>query len=112
MHGLGTAAIPPRPRRHRAHPNARHPRPTDPGPRTPPLQRRVRPPCTALPRAQSAWHTDAMHSGVVWGSEFISEQKIAQKILRKNKVLWRRYSACIYHDLRHTEKRRRHLLLW
>ena len=38
------------------------------------------------------------------GSEFISEQKIAPKILRKNKVLWRRYSAClinnvnIYHD--------------
>jgi len=36
--------------------------------------------------------------------EFISEQKIAPKILRKNKVLWRRYSAClinnvnIYHD--------------
>jgi hypothetical protein len=35
---------------------------------------------------------------------FISEQKIAPKILRKNKVLWRRYSAClinnvnIYHD--------------
>ena len=28
------------------------------------------------------------------GSEFISEQKIAPKILRKNKVLWRRYSAC------------------
>ena len=29
------------------------------------------------------------------GSEFISEQKIAPKILRKNKVLWRRYSACL-----------------
>ena len=51
------------------------------------------------------------------GSEFISEQKIAPKILRKNKVLWRRYPAClinnvnVYHDpdLRHTEKRRRHL---
>ena len=28
-------------------------------------------------------------------SEFISEQKIAPKILRKNKVLWRRYSACL-----------------
>ena len=37
------------------------------------------------------------------GSEFISEQKIAPKILRKNKVLWRRYSCLInnvniYHD--------------
>jgi hypothetical protein len=36
----------------------------------------------------------------VTGSEFISEQK-NPKILRKNKVLWRSYSAClinIYHD--------------
>ena len=38
--GPDAAAPPPRPRRHRAHPNARHPRPPDPGPRTPPLQRR------------------------------------------------------------------------
>ena len=52
MQGLDTAAPPPRSRRHRAHPNARHPRPPDPGPRTPPLQRRVRPPGTAQPRAQ------------------------------------------------------------
>ena len=43
MQGLGTAAPPPRSRRHCAHPNARHPRPPDPGPRTPPLQRRRAP---------------------------------------------------------------------
>ena len=33
-------APPPRPRRHRVHPSARHPRPLDPGPRMPPPQRR------------------------------------------------------------------------
>ena len=33
MQGLDTAAPPPCSRRHRAHPNARHPRPPDPGPR-------------------------------------------------------------------------------
>jgi hypothetical protein len=43
MQGLDTAAPPPRPRRHREHPNARHQRPPDPGPRTPPLQRRRAP---------------------------------------------------------------------
>ncbi len=43
MQGLDTAAPPPRSRRHIARPNARHPRPPDPGPRTPPLQRRLAP---------------------------------------------------------------------
>ena len=36
----GVHAPPPRPRRHRVHPSARHPRPLDPGPRMPPPQRR------------------------------------------------------------------------
>jgi len=36
-------ASPPRPRRHRVHPNARHPRPPDSGPRTSPPQRRRTP---------------------------------------------------------------------
>ena len=38
--GPDAAAPPPRQRRHRAHPSARHPRPPDQGPRTPPPQRR------------------------------------------------------------------------
>ena len=41
--GPDAAAPPPRPRRHRAPPNACHPRPHDPGPRTPPPQRRRAP---------------------------------------------------------------------
>ena len=41
--GPDAAAPPPRPRRHRAHPNARHPRPPDPGPRTSPPQRWLAP---------------------------------------------------------------------
>ena len=41
--GPDAAAPPPRPRRHCAHPNARHPRPPDPGPRTSPPQRWLAP---------------------------------------------------------------------
>ena len=62
--------------------------------------------CTAIQvvlQLVLGWYKCLSFSSVP-GSEFISEQKIAPKILRKNKVLWRRYSAClinnvnIYHD--------------
>ena len=60
MQGLGTPAPPPRSRRHRAHPNARHPRPPDPGLRTPPLQPRRAPARHRTAPRPRAWHTDAI----------------------------------------------------
>jgi hypothetical protein len=60
MQGLDAAAPSPRPRRHCAHPNARHPRQPDPGPRTPPPQRRRAPARHRTALRPRAWHTDAM----------------------------------------------------
>jgi len=56
-------APPPRPRRHRVHSSARHPRPLDPGPRMPPSQRRRLPARHRTVPRPRAW--DARASTVI-----------------------------------------------